>query len=448
MMWLLLGLVGFVSLVVVPVLINKSTEHNLDWIRPRLREAWSGVGVIYATYILSTDTVKLWFVSWRNGFGSQHPELSYLALAGGATAIAFGYWHFLGRLLPTKKSTEAAAEKEQPPKNQKLVIHSAYYGTGDATDVSVTDRLNAATRDALVIPVNNSLVSGEPDPAPNQYKRLKITYSYGSMGATVSTPEHSWTVLPEDPRIQRLTAELETEKNKPRTNWREKFANPQWEIIRDRKFENETVSVDGKSFTRCSFKNVKLLFHGTAPFEFQPGTEFDKGSIMFGTDDPAVALYDSIQTKIATIPGAKLALKDAKGHDIPLARVRVEPKITRVNHEFEDSTGNVAYPLKMRVQFRNDSPMSIGVAVSEYVRGEAPIQDPLPIGVLQVKLGDEWLPVVNGQQKIAVLPGQLFRVWIGFDRTRISRAQLEGMWGGRLGTLVLLADETPVEVPL
>jgi hypothetical protein len=361
MMWLLLGIVGFVSLVVVPVLINKSTENNLDWIKPRLREAWCLVGLIYSCYILSTDTVKLWFVSWRNGFGSRHPELSYLTLAAGAIAIAIGYWNFLGQLLLPEESTETAAEKEQ--------LHKA--------------------------------------------------------------KKHP-----------------ETEENKLGTNWREKFANPQWEIIRDRRFENETVTVDGKSFIRCSFKNVKLLFHGTAPFEFQPGTEFDKGSIMFGTDDPAVALYDSIQTKIATIPGAKLALKDAKGHDIPLARVRVEPKITRVNHEFEDAAGNIAYPLKMRVQFRNDSPMSIGVAVSEYVRGEAPIQDPLPIGVLQVKLGDEWLPAVNGQQKIAVPPGQLFRIWIGFDRTRISRAQLEGMWGRRLGMLVLLADETPVEVPL
>jgi hypothetical protein len=59
------------------------------------------------------------------------------------------------------------------PKNgieSMWVIHSALYGTGDATDVSITSRLNAANKDALAVPVNNNLISGDPDPAPNQPK--------------------------------------------------------------------------------------------------------------------------------------------------------------------------------------------------------------------------------------------------------------------------------------
>jgi hypothetical protein len=127
--------------------------------------------------------------------------------------------------------------------------------------------------------------------------------------------------------------------------WREAFSNPRWQIVDNHKFENDSIVVDGKSFRRCSFKNVKFLFHGTAPFEFQGPTDIDAGSIMFGTDDPAITWYETMQQQFAALPGAKLetTAKDAAGHDI----VRKKPTIERIGpgHDGDDAKASpVAVP--------------------------------------------------------------------------------------------------------
>ena len=98
---------------------------------------------------------------------------------------------------------------EKPNEPSKLVIHSALYGAGGFKDVSVTDQLNAARRDALLIPVDNNLVLGSPDPAPNQVKRLEVKYSYGNaVPRTISRNEYSILILPEDSEIERLTGDV------------------------------------------------------------------------------------------------------------------------------------------------------------------------------------------------------------------------------------------------
>jgi hypothetical protein len=51
----------------------------------------------------------------------------------------------------------AAAREENQHLSQKLVIHSAIYGTGEMNDVSVLGAISNMTRDALVIPVDNNL---------------------------------------------------------------------------------------------------------------------------------------------------------------------------------------------------------------------------------------------------------------------------------------------------
>ena len=117
---------------------------------------------------------------------------------------ASGYDVYLSRF---RRRLPPPAEKPKEP--SKLVIHSALYGAGGFKDVSLTDQLNASRRDALVIPVDNNLVSGSPDPAPNQAKRLEVKYSYGSaVPRTVSRNEHSILVLPEDSEIERLTGDV------------------------------------------------------------------------------------------------------------------------------------------------------------------------------------------------------------------------------------------------
>ncbi len=112
--------------------------------------------------------------------------------------------------------------------------------------------------------------------------------------------------------------------------WRAGFSRPRFELINDHKFENEEIVVDNKSFRRCSFKNVKLLFHGNAPFEFVEGTTLDSGSVIFTTDDPAILTFDVMQRKFASIPGAKIqhGALDSKGKDVPISPVTVESVAT------------------------------------------------------------------------------------------------------------------------
>ena len=113
-------------------------------------------------------------------------------------------------------------------------------------------------------------------------------------------------------------------------DWRTGFSDPRFELVNDHKFENEEIVVDNKSFRRCSFKNVKLLFHGNAPFEFVEGTTIDSGSVIFATDDPAILTFNVIQRKFASIPGAEIqhGALNSKGKDVPISPVTVESVAT------------------------------------------------------------------------------------------------------------------------
>lgn len=114
---------------------------------------------------------------------------------------------------------------------------------------------------------------------------------------------------------------------KSSAEWRQGFSRPRFEIIDDHRFENEEIVVDNKSFRRCSFKNVKLLFHGQAPFEFVEGTTIDPGSVFLNTDDPAVMAFNFMQIQFASLPGAKIqpGALDSRGKDIPLPPLTVGP---------------------------------------------------------------------------------------------------------------------------
>jgi hypothetical protein len=123
--------------------------------------------------------------------------------------VAAGVLWITGRLAPSKAAHKAIEGAGLP---HRLVIHSAVYGTGAFDEVSVAHRLNAATRDALVIPVDNNLV--DRDPAPMKPKRLLVEYSYGGPSLLrVSRAEGGRLVLPEDSEIQRLAAEVQVAKH-------------------------------------------------------------------------------------------------------------------------------------------------------------------------------------------------------------------------------------------
>jgi hypothetical protein len=230
-------------------------------------------------------------------------------------------------------------------------------------------------------------------------------------------------------------------------DWRDAFRNPQWRIVNDHVFENASLEVDGKSFHRCKFRNVTLLFHGNAPVEFRETTEVN-GTIVFATDNPAILLYESLQRQFGSLPGAKVetGAQDDKGREVLLKIPKVRPIITRVGHLFEEDA-TAAYSLKMRVFLRNDSPMVVDVRVLNYVHTRVPAQQPLPLATLQLNLQNKWLPDPICEEEIAVLPGHLFRTWLGFDPKIVSKTQLEERLGS-LGQLSLLVNDETIELQL
>jgi hypothetical protein len=109
-------------------------------------------------------------------------------------------------------SIYGAWRRRPSPLGNKLMIHSAVYGTGPIDDMVVTHNLRTAVRDALVVPVDNNLVPR--DPAIGKVKRLAVEYSYGNPSIQqASRLEGERLVLPEDSEIQQLRGEVEQLKN-------------------------------------------------------------------------------------------------------------------------------------------------------------------------------------------------------------------------------------------
>lgn len=64
------------------------------------------------------------------------------------------------------------------------------------------------------------------------------------------------------------------------------WQSPTQQTIYAKSYINETVEIDGKTFDRCTFENVKLLYHGLGPVSFIQGTF--KGQIWLGSDNLAI----------------------------------------------------------------------------------------------------------------------------------------------------------------
>lgn len=109
-------------------------------------------------------------------------------------------WAFLGYSIYIRRMN--------PKGPSKLVIHSAVYGTGPANDIDVKSRLLETAEKALIVPVTNGFL--RCDPAPNEPKRLRVTYSYGTVNSwTIEGGQDGYLFLPPDPQAQRLENEVE-----------------------------------------------------------------------------------------------------------------------------------------------------------------------------------------------------------------------------------------------
>ncbi|MGB9202869.1 MAG: hypothetical protein WCB94_02725 [Terriglobales bacterium] len=232
---------------------------------------------------------------------------------------------------------------------------------------------------------------------------------------------------------------------------RDTFSNPRWNVVSKHRYENHSLEVDGNSYQDCSFKNVTFIFHGTAPFEFRGKTELDKGEFAFHSDDPAIQNFEMMKEQFIRLSKGQVevGVKDAAGNRVAPPKLLVVPAIVKVADWIEDGTADpkLGYPLKLRIQFRNDSPMSVAVRMSEYTANLAPAKEPVPSAVLQVKLGGKWLPAPNAEEQIAVAPTQHFRAWVGIDHKKTSAQQLEEH-KGQLGTLALLVNGEAINFEL
>ena len=146
-------LIGIFTLVILTVVINKTTEERFHAIKPHLREVWWILGFIYLTYWLFRPGGERYFMSLKQGFGAQHPISSYLLAACAGAVLFASYWWVLGKALPAKADTDAQPQGEQkkPDVQQSSEGANSPNIVGDNNTVNIGDpkvavRLDEITR--------------------------------------------------------------------------------------------------------------------------------------------------------------------------------------------------------------------------------------------------------------------------------------------------------------
>ena len=110
-----------------------------------------------------------------------------------------------------------------------------------------------------------------------------------------------------------------------------------------------------------------------------------------------------------------------------------------------DKSKTLTYPLKCYVQLRNNSATCADISLFEYTPNTVTLKA-FVLDVLQLKMRD-WTPSDQGLDRLAVLPHQLFRAWIGVDENKFNADQLERL-RGKIGTLVFLVNGERVNIDL
>lgn len=115
-----------------------------------------------------------------------------------------------------------------------------------------------------------------------------------------------------------------------------------------------------------------------------------------------------------------------------------QPKFIGVDVPDPNPDQKLTFPVKCYFTFRNDSHGCIDVAVSDF-QPEAVVTKNIAVAVLQVQMNQNWLPWDHGMDRVAVLPGKLFRGWVPADDSRFTAAQVRNL-RGKLGTLTLTVN--------
>lgn len=112
-------------------------------------------------------------------------------------------------------------------------------------------------------------------------------------------------------------------------------------------------------------------------------------------------------------------------------------KLTMTNCSIGYQAG-VGYPLKCHIEMRNDSSRAVEVRVSDYIPEKIRLKS-FPPEVMQIRFNNKWFPP-DSQDRVAVLPGQLCRAWIGLDDATFSEIQAKAATGN-IGKLVVSANK-------
>jgi hypothetical protein len=124
---------------------------------------------------------------------------------------------------------------------------------------------------------------------------------------------------------------------------------------------------------------------------------------------------------------------------------RQAPNVKVVDIDIPPQDNSRGFPLKCYVTLQNNSTECPDVCLSEYRARKVTLKR-FTFDVLQVKLRD-WCPTGEGVNRVAVLPEQLFRAWVGLDEMKFSGDQVN-ILRGQMGTLVFLVDGKTVPIDL
>ena len=106
-------LIGIFTLVVLTVLLTKTTEDRFHWVKPHLREVWWIVGYGYLAFWIWQPESEQYFMTLKRGFGAYYPRGSYLLVACAGAVLFMAYWWCLGKLLPVQASMNEPPQGEQ-----------------------------------------------------------------------------------------------------------------------------------------------------------------------------------------------------------------------------------------------------------------------------------------------------------------------------------------------
>jgi hypothetical protein len=114
-------------------------------------------------------------------------------------------------------------------------------------------------------------------------------------------------------------------------------------------------------------------------------------------------------------------------------------KLTGVEARDANPAKPLSHPVKIGWTFRNDSPGCVTVSLHDFRPKNIKLEG-LPPGVLQVLMGQQWLPIQDGMAEVALLPGQMFKGWVPVDQTLYTAAQVRRHMNN-LGTLFLKVND-------